>query len=394
VEPIKKIRLSDSVVNAIEKKVSENNFEPGDKFYSENELSRKLQVSRSSVREAIRILEAKGYITVRQGKGIFIKDFTSREFEPFVNWLKSNEEHILDHFEVRLIIEPKVAAFAAEKADARDTREMEETLKQFALYAESRNLPKLIKSDRDFHRRLASSTKNSTLRVLMRFITTSLPNGWTYSLHTPGRIEKTVQEHAVILEAVKNGDKKVAEESMRCHLENAVSDILSYVKKSPNKQFYGGPMSLKITTLIENNPGEHKALLFEHGLSFFIEKDDCRILFDTGQSSAYLANASQLKIDLSHLDYVVLSHGHYDHSGGFRALTKLTTRFTLLTGQGFFDEKYGVNNGTAEFIGNNFDETFLSYKRIKHQFIQERREEIFPVFLFSPGSPEFMMMKR
>lgn len=228
-KPIKKIRLSDSVINAIKKKVAENNFKPGDKFYSENELSKLLEVSRSSIREAIRILEATGYVTVRHGKGIFIADFDSQKFEPFVNWLKSNEQHILDHFEVRLIIEPKAAALAAEKADAEDIRKMEEALAQFDLFAERKDNTEIIKWDRKFHRWLAGSTKNSTLHVLMKSVTTSLPDGWISSLHTPGRIEKTTHEHRDILEAIKNRDKNSAEKAMARHLENALSDIRSHM---------------------------------------------------------------------------------------------------------------------------------------------------------------------
>jgi len=143
-------------------------------------------------------------------------------------------------------------------------------------------------------------------------------------------------------------------------------------------------MSLKVTTLIENSQGEHKALMYEHGLSFFIEKDDCRILFDTGQSGAFLRNAVQLNIDLGRIDCVVLSHGHYDHSGGLRALTEKTTHFTLFTGQGFFDEKYGMCDQTCEFLGNNFDEHFLSLKEIAHQYVHEPLKEIYPgVYILS-----------
>lgn len=228
-EPIKKVRLSDSVIEAIKKKIAEGNFVPGDKFYSENKLANQLQVSRSSIREAIRILEATGYVTVRQGKGIFVTDFESQRFEPFVNWLRSNEQNILDHFEVRLIIEPKAAAFAAQKADAEDVRQMEDALNRFAKHAESKNTTEVIKCDRDFHRCLAGSTKNSTLHVLMKSVTTSLPDGWISSLHTPGRIEKTIGEHSAILEAIKNRDKDGAEKAMTRHLENALSDIRSYM---------------------------------------------------------------------------------------------------------------------------------------------------------------------
>jgi 7,8-dihydropterin-6-yl-methyl-4-(beta-D-ribofuranosyl)aminobenzene 5'-phosphate synthase len=137
-------------------------------------------------------------------------------------------------------------------------------------------------------------------------------------------------------------------------------------------------MSVRITTLIENSPGEHHALKTEHGISFLIEKDGQRILFDTGQSGIFIDNAMQLRIDLTHLDYVVLSHGHYDHSGGLRALTELTTDFKLLTGEGFFDDKYGYKNNSYEYLGNNFDENFLHDLSIPHQCINQPLTELIP----------------
>lgn len=143
-------------------------------------------------------------------------------------------------------------------------------------------------------------------------------------------------------------------------------------------------MTLKITTLIENNPGEHKALIHEHGLSFFIETDDASILFDTGQSGAFLANAGLLNIDLGRLDSVVISHGHYDHSGGFRALTQITTKFSLFLGQGFFHEKYGFRNNSCEFLGNSFDQAFVSNLGIHLRFVDEPVLEIAPgIFILS-----------
>ncbi len=135
-------------------------------------------------------------------------------------------------------------------------------------------------------------------------------------------------------------------------------------------------MAIKITTLIENSPGEHKGLISEHGLSFYIEKDSHTILFDTGQSDAFLQNALQLKLDLSKVNDVVLSHGHYDHSGGLRSLTQLTTHFRLTVGQGFFHEKYGENNNSTEYLGNSFDEKFLKEKEISYRFTNTNITEL------------------
>lgn len=137
-------------------------------------------------------------------------------------------------------------------------------------------------------------------------------------------------------------------------------------------------MAVKITTLIENSPGEHLALKTEHGISFFIEKDGHKLLFDTGQSGTFIENAEQLQVDLSTLEYVVLSHGHYDHSGGLRHLVDLTTNFELLVGKGFFIEKYGFKNGRYEFLGNNFDEKYLRGKNIAYRFIDQALTQILP----------------
>jgi 7,8-dihydropterin-6-yl-methyl-4-(beta-D-ribofuranosyl)aminobenzene 5'-phosphate synthase len=81
-------------------------------------------------------------------------------------------------------------------------------------------------------------------------------------------------------------------------------------------------MKFKITTLVENTVGigGSRELIGEHGLAFLIETDAQRILFDTGQYLALENNARVLGSDLATIDTVVLSHGHYDHTGGLRHL--------------------------------------------------------------------------
>jgi 7,8-dihydropterin-6-yl-methyl-4-(beta-D-ribofuranosyl)aminobenzene 5'-phosphate synthase len=82
---------------------------------------------------------------------------------------------------------------------------------------------------------------------------------------------------------------------------------------------------LKITALVENNAGR-RGLLAEHGLSFLIETGRNQVLFDTGQGLALRHNTEQLKVDLKPIDAIVLSHGHYDHTGGLTfALNAMNT---------------------------------------------------------------------
>ena len=77
---------------------------------------------------------------------------------------------------------------------------------------------------------------------------------------------------------------------------------------------------MKFTLLTENNSLYDTFFHAEHGVSAYMEEDGVQVLYDTGYSNAFLKNAEQMGIDLTRLDYVILSHGHYDHSGGLKHL--------------------------------------------------------------------------
>ena len=81
---------------------------------------------------------------------------------------------------------------------------------------------------------------------------------------------------------------------------------------------------MKIINLVENTEGV-PGCACEHGLSFYIETDRHRLLFDLGPSEAALRNAEKLGIDLTQVDTVILSHGHYDHSGGILPFTRINS---------------------------------------------------------------------
>lgn len=132
-------------------------------------------------------------------------------------------------------------------------------------------------------------------------------------------------------------------------------------------------MGLKITTLIENNPGDKKDLYFEHGLSLLIEADGKRILFDTGQSGDFIKNAKTLNQSLTDLDFVILSHGHYDHSGGFRKFIEAVEKSPgLIIGEEFFKPKYKrVSENEYKYNGNSFDEIFIKNKQIPLRKVKE-----------------------
>ncbi len=125
-------------------------------------------------------------------------------------------------------------------------------------------------------------------------------------------------------------------------------------------------MELKITTLIENMPDEAGVLQYEHGLSLYIEFRGKRILFDTGQTGDFVLNAEYLNVPLNQVDVVVISHGHYDHSGGLLRLEQVLNGPTpLYVGEGFFRKKYKLlSDGTYRYNGNPFSEEDLPKEKL------------------------------
>jgi 7,8-dihydropterin-6-yl-methyl-4-(beta-D-ribofuranosyl)aminobenzene 5'-phosphate synthase len=119
-------------------------------------------------------------------------------------------------------------------------------------------------------------------------------------------------------------------------------------------------MGLRITTLSENTAGRDN-LLAEWGLSVLIEADGVNILFDTGQSLSATYNADRLGIDLSKIDKVVLSHGHYDHTGGLRPLLmKIGKTVEVVAHPDIWAAKYRRRQGEADrYIGIPFSRAEL-----------------------------------
>lgn len=127
-------------------------------------------------------------------------------------------------------------------------------------------------------------------------------------------------------------------------------------------------MKFKVTTLCENNIGHgSQNLIGEHGLSFYVEADDRRILFDTGQNLGLSNNAEILGIDLSRIDTVVLSHGHYDHSSGLKSLLDCNTNFTLHAHPDVFSSKVRGAGDGHKYIGIPVDRHAFEQKGIKIQ---------------------------
>jgi GntR family transcriptional repressor for pyruvate dehydrogenase complex len=227
-KPIQKKRVSDLIVEQIDEMIASKKLQPGQILSSERELVKELQVSRASLREALRILESMGVIEIKPGRGIFVADVTNSLFAPFEVWLESHRESLIEQFEVRLVIEPDAAYFAAQRASHESILAMKKSLEYFIRYKNDNNTIGMIEYDSGFHNLIAKATNNRTLSVLMETITNSLLCGWKASLHIPSRVENSVKEHSEIFFAIENRLPEKASRMMKIHLEHAIDDLRKY----------------------------------------------------------------------------------------------------------------------------------------------------------------------
>jgi GntR family transcriptional repressor for pyruvate dehydrogenase complex len=224
-KPIKKNRVSDVAIQQIKQLITSGRLKPGDTLPSERKLMEQLHVSRVPVREALRVLEMMGLVDVKPGKGIFVTAPENSLFSPLKQWLGSQNETLVEHFEVRMLIEPRAAALCAQRATEQEVRSMRQSLQMFSEAYADRNLIEMIRADAQLHQLIADATGNRTLATLMSTFTTTLLEGWKGSLRTEGRGEKTVDEHAAIVDAIEKRDGARAEKRMKRHLVNALRDL-------------------------------------------------------------------------------------------------------------------------------------------------------------------------
>lgn len=106
-----------------------------------------------------------------------------------------------------------------------------------------------------------------------------------------------------------------------------------------------------IKTLVENT-SISKDFGSEHGLSLYIETKKHKILFDVGASELFLQNAKKFDVSIADVDFLVISHGHYDHGGGLKTFFKENTKAEVFLHRLAFEKHYAIRpNDELEFIG-------------------------------------------
>lgn len=218
-------RLSDSIAEDILSMIAiEKRFSPGDQLPNEMALSAELSVSRTTLREAIRILVTNGILEIKRGKGTFVKgDFDLRNTIPSLNNLSDARINAKDLYEIRLIFEPEAAYYATIRASDAE-------LKRILEYGEQIEQKIELRKDRTgieqkFHKSIAKATHNEFIDKLMPVIFQAIDKGVILSQKNEPALRATLNDHKMIMEFMKARNPEGARSAMKIHILHAMKDL-------------------------------------------------------------------------------------------------------------------------------------------------------------------------
>ena len=217
-------KVYEQVAEQLQKRILEQ-LKPGDLLPPERELVRMLGVSRSSIRDAIRSLELLGLLEPRQGVGTIVCEPSADSLAtPLAGVLLKKRKMVGELLDVRKMIEPPLAARAAQHASASTIEAMEEILVRQQEKVQRGELA--IEEDSEFHYQVALAADNSVVLKVVDVLMDLLRETRERSLQVEGRQEKALAGHRRILAALKNRDAAGAEVAMRRHLQEIERIVL------------------------------------------------------------------------------------------------------------------------------------------------------------------------
>lgn len=195
--------------------IQEKGLTVGDKLPNEYELSRHLSVGRNTMREAVRILASRNILTIKQGSGTFLSDRPGMIEDPLgFSFIEDQRKLVTDLMQVRLIIEPDIAALAAQNATEQDVEELDRICAEIEKRIEKKE--DFSERDRAFHAKLADCTKNLVMTNLIPVITRGV---MAFSTSVSSQeYQQTLETHREILKAVREKKPVAAKEAMTYHI--------------------------------------------------------------------------------------------------------------------------------------------------------------------------------
>jgi GntR family transcriptional repressor for pyruvate dehydrogenase complex len=207
---------------------------PGDKLPAERQLAELLAVSRPSIREALHILQAQGFVSIRHGQGTFVQEpVVAQELRASV----MTKTHGLNElFDAREVLEVPASKWAAEKASKEDIRLLRATLNQIDTITaiEPIDFDQLQSLDAKFHLTIVGIAGNRFINQTLNVLQDVMKMSMETTLRLPGRSEISRNEHNEILKAIENGNGELASKLTLQHITGARRTALADAKKREN----------------------------------------------------------------------------------------------------------------------------------------------------------------
>jgi GntR family transcriptional regulator, transcriptional repressor for pyruvate dehydrogenase complex len=219
-QPIGKARLHESISLQLNQLIDDGKLAPGDRLPSERELAERFKVSRNSVRDALRTMEARGLLEIRQGDGTYVRDVKpAKLYSGLLDVLVSHKESIREMLQVRRVIEPGIAYYAALNAQPSDIATLEQIVARHEAKA-AQDDPG-AEEDTLFHATIAYMSHNQVLIALMDEINRSIAAARDMLLKYDNTA--TRRGHRRVLDALRARDPEQAQHAMAMHIDEVMA---------------------------------------------------------------------------------------------------------------------------------------------------------------------------
>jgi GntR family transcriptional regulator, transcriptional repressor for pyruvate dehydrogenase complex len=240
---IRRLSVSDEVVNSLLTSIASGQFEPGERLPTEPELARQLGVGRTSIREAIARLRVLGALEVRRGLGTFVTEGANSDPRlGFVQWTAEHLYQIIDIFEVRISLETTAASLAATRATEADLQNLELKASDHSAAAIDGSLDDLVRTDQMFHDALLRSSNNEALQRVYGVLVPELIPYRRKSLALQGAPTRSAQDHLAIVEAIRGRQSVQAHSAALKHLSILYEEIVRAQEDGEIRQFSPAPL--------------------------------------------------------------------------------------------------------------------------------------------------------
>jgi len=230
---IQRISVTDAVVDSIRELIETGSHPVGEKLPTEVNLCKILNVSRTSVREALRVLQTLGYVELRPGKGAYVADYQRKRSSS--NWYDVDSAKFCDFMEVRFAIETLSIRLSVERATDEQVNELEEVHRAFVDATKNQDHVQALMLDELFHSKIIDFTNNRLLININQQLLSAFRVYRTKSFTDKSVYQNAVDPHARILTCFHTRDTNQAVVEMTRHLEITKQDMeqLSLVHQTP-----------------------------------------------------------------------------------------------------------------------------------------------------------------